>query len=490
MTSVRTPVRTRFAPSPTGFIHLGNIRSALYPWAFARANQGVFILRIEDTDEERSSQAAVDVILDGMQWLGLNHDEGPFYQMQRMDRYKQVVQEMLDKGLIYPCYMSSAELDALREHQMAAKEKPRYDGTWRPEAGKTLPPVPAGVKPVLRFKNPQGGSVVWEDKVKGRIEISNDELDDLVIARPAAADSDSFVGTPTYNFCVVVDDMDMGITHVIRGDDHVNNTPRQINILRALGQEPPVYAHLPTVMTETVDEHGEKHVSKMSKRHGAKAVTQYRDEGYLADAIVNYLARLGWSHGDDEIFSRAQFIEWFNLDHLGRSASQFDEAKLRWVAQQHMKTADDALLAGLVREQFARRGVTLPALLQAGEGDARLIALCALYKDRCATTVELADWLAMYVADVTPPAEELAAQLTEAVKPAVAALAERLTTATWDKAGIAQALKDTLGEHGLKMPQLAIPVRLLVCGRSQTPSVDAALALFERDVVVQRLRRA
>lgn len=323
-TPVSTPVRTRFAPSPTGFIHLGNIRSALYPWAFARANQGVFILRIEDTDEERSSQAAVDVILEGMQWLGLDHDEGPFYQMQRIDRYKEVVQQMLAQGLIYPCYMSSAELDALREKQMAAKEKPRYDGTWRPEPGKTLPPVPAGVKPVLRFKNPQGGSVVWEDKVKGRIEISNDELDDLVIARPAPEGSDGIVGTPTYNFCVVVDDMDMGITHVIRGDDHVNNTPRQINILRALGQEPPVYAHLPTVMTETVDEHGEKHVSKMSKRHGAKAVTQYRDEGYLADAIVNYLARLGWSHGDDEIFSRAQFIAWFNLDHLGRSASQLD----------------------------------------------------------------------------------------------------------------------------------------------------------------------
>ena len=477
-----TQVRTRFAPSPTGFIHLGNIRSALYPWAFARANQGVFILRIEDTDEERSSQAAVDVILESMQWLGLDHDEGPFYQMQRMDRYKQVVQQMLEQGLVYPCYMSSAELDALRERQMAAKEKPRYDGTWRPEPGKTLPPVPAGVKPVLRFKNPQGGSVVWEDKVKGRIEISNGELDDLVISRPAAPDSDGLIGTPTYNFCVVVDDMDMGITHVIRGDDHVNNTPRQINILRALGQEPPTYAHLPTVLNEQ----GEK----MSKRHGAKAVTEYRDEGYLADAIVNYLARLGWSHGDDEIFSRQQLIGWFNLDHLGKSAGQFDEAKLRWVAQQHMKTADDALLAELVRGQFARRGLTLPATLQAGEGDARMLALCALYKDRCATTVELADWLTMYVTDVTPPADELAAQVTDAVKPAVAALAERFKGITWEKAAIAQALKDTLGEHGLKMPQLAIPVRLLVCGRAQTPSVDAALALFERDAVVQRLQRA
>lgn len=464
-------VRTRFAPSPTGFIHLGNIRSALYPWAFARANQGVFILRIEDTDVERSSQEAVDVILEGMAWLGLNHDEGPYYQMQRMDRYKVVLQEMQDKGLVYPCYMSTAELDALRERQMANKEKPRYDGTWRPEAGKTLPPVPEGVKPVLRFKNPQGGSVVWDDKVKGRIEISNDELDDLVIARPD--------GTPTYNFCVVVDDMDMGITHVIRGDDHVNNTPRQINILRALGQEPPVYAHLPTVLNEQ----GEK----MSKRHGAKAVTQYRDEGYLADAIVNYLARLGWSHGDDEIFSRQQLVEWFNLDHLGKSAGQFDEAKLRWVAQQHMKTADDTLLATLVREQFARHGVTLPAALQSGD---KLTALCALFKDRCATTIELMEWLTMYVQHLHAPAEELAAQLTEVTRPAVLALAKRLESVAWEKEAISQAIKDTLKEAGLKMPQLAIPVRLLVCGRSQTPSLDAVLALFDRDDVLARLARA
>jgi glutamyl-tRNA synthetase len=331
------------------------------------------------------------------------------------------------------------------------------------------------VQPVLRFCTPKGGSVVWEDKVKGRIEISNDELDDLVISRPAAPDDAGIVGTPTYNFCVVVDDMDMGITHVIRGDDHVNNTPRQINILRALGQEPPVYAHLPTVLNEQ----GEK----MSKRHGAKAVTAYRDEGYLADGVVNYLARLGWSHGDDEIFSREQLVAWFNLDHLGRSASQFDEAKLRWVAQQHMKTADDALLAGLVREQFARRGVALPASLD----EARLKAMCALYKDRCATTVELADWLSMYVADVTPPAQELAEKLTDAVKPGVAALAKRLADCPWEPAAIGLALKETLAECGLKMPQLAIPVRLLVCGRSQTPSVDAALALFERSVVLARL---
>ena len=315
MTPSPTPTRTRtrFAPSPTGFIHLGNIRSALYPWAFARATGGDFILRIEDTDEDRSTQASVDVILEGMKWLGLDYDEGPFYQMQRMPRYKEVLGQLLQQGLVYPCYMGVAELDALRERQMANKEKPRYDGSWRPEPGKTLPPVPVGVHPVLRFKSPQGGSVVWDDKVKGRIEISNAELDDLVIARQAPLGE---VGTPTYNFCVVVDDIDMAITHVIRGDDHVNNTPRQINIFKAFGKEPPVYAHLPTVLNEV----GEK----MSKRNGAKAITQYALEGYLPDGVVNYLARLGWSHGDAEIFSRTQFVEWFNLDHLGKSAAQFD----------------------------------------------------------------------------------------------------------------------------------------------------------------------
>ena len=375
-------IRTRFAPSPTGFIHLGNIRSAIYPWAFARAQGGDFILRIEDTDQERSTQAAVDVILQGMAWLGLDFDEGPYYQMQRMARYQAVLAQMLERGLAYPCYMSVADLDALRERQQANKEKPRYDGTWRPEPGKALPPIPEGVQPVLRFKNPQGGVVAWDDKVKGRIEIANAELDDLVLARPAPASqageegaageegeaASGRIGVPTYNFCVVVDDIDMRITHVIRGDDHINNTARQINILRALGHQPPVYAHLPTVLNEQ----GEK----MSKRNGAKPVTQYRDEGYLPDALLNYLARLGWSHGDDEIFSRQQFLQWFDLEHLGRSAAQFDEAKLRWVNAQHLKALPEAELAPLVAEQLARRGL---------QADERLPTICALFKDRCDT---------------------------------------------------------------------------------------------------------
>jgi glutamyl-tRNA synthetase len=405
------------------------------------------------------------VIIEGMRWLGLDHDEGPFFQMQRMDRYKTVLAELQAAGHVYPCYTSMAELDALREQQMAAKEKPRYNGTWRPEPGKTLPPIPAGVQPVLRFKNPQGGAVVWDDKVKGRIEISNDELDDLVIARPD--------GTPTYNFCVVVDDIDMAITHVIRGDDHVNNTPRQINIFRALGQDVPVYAHLPTVLNEQ----GEK----MSKRSGAKAVTQYAAEGYLPDAMVNYLARLGWSHGDDEIFSRQQFLQWFNLDHLGKSAAQFDEPKLRWVNAQHIKATLDADLATLVQPFLAAQGAS-------GLDTERLTQGCGLFKDRCSTLVELAGWLSLLVTSPKPTADDVQTHVTDAVRPALATLAEAFEVCEWTKAGIAVAIKKVLVEAQLKMPQLAMPVRVLVMGTPQTPSLDAILALMSRSDVVSRLK--
>jgi glutamyl-tRNA synthetase len=360
--------------------------------------------------------------------------------------------------------MSLVELDALRDRQTAAKEKPRYDGTWRPAPGKVLPPIPEGVQPVLRFKNPQGGSVVWDDKVKGRIEISNDELDDLVIARPD--------GTPTYNFCVVVDDIDMAITHVIRGDDHVNNTPRQINIFKALDQEPPVYAHLPTVLNEL----GEK----MSKRNGAKPVTQYRDEGYLPDAMVNYLARLGWSHGDDEIFSREQFLQWFNLDHLGKSAAQFDDAKLRWVNAQHIKITADEVLAPLVQAHLRKNGIT---------ADERLPRICALFKDRCDTTLVLADWAAVFYADAVQASEaDLAQHVTDAIKPALTLLADALSVCTWDKTSIAAAIKDVLKACNLKMPLLAMPVRVLVTGNSHTPSLDAILELFDREKVLARLK--
>ena len=454
--------RTRFAPSPTGFIHLGNIRSALYPWAFARATGGKFILRIEDTDVERSSQAAVDVILQGMAWLGLHHDEGPFYQMQRMDRYKQVLAQLQDKGFVYPCYMSVAELDALRDKQMAAKEKPRYDGTWRPEQGKTLPPVPVGVKPVLRFKTPLSGTVTWDDKVKSHISISNTELDDLVIARPD--------GTPTYNFCVVVDDIDMAITHVIRGDDHINNTPRQIHIFQALGHTPPVYAHLPTVLNEQ----GEK----LSKRNGAKPVTQFRDEGFLPEAMVNYLARLGWSHGDDEIFSPEQFVQWFTLDHLGKSAAQFDEAKLRWVNAQHLKAMTGDALAVRVQLHLQAIGIS---------PDERLSAMCDVFKDRCDTTVALADWVQRFYQPVQASAEDLALHVTDEVRPALNALAEGLKTIDWDKTAIVGVIKKVLQSHELKMPQLAMPARVLLLGTPQTPSLDAVISLFRREDAISLL---
>ena len=472
-----TQVRTRFAPSPTGFIHLGNIRSALYPWAFAKSQGGDFILRIEDTDLERSNQAAVDVILQAMEWLGLQPDEGPFYQMQRMARYKEVLEQLKSSGDVYSCYMSRTELDSLRERQEAQKIKPRYDGSWRPEDGKTLPEAPAGVQPVLRFKTPLTGSVVWEDKVKGRIEINNSELDDLVIARPD--------GTPTYNFCVVVDDIDMQITHVIRGDDHINNTPRQIHIFNALGVKPPVYAHLPTVLNAD----GEK----MSKRDPkTKSVMQYAEEGFLPEAMINYLARLGWSHGDDEIFSRAQFLEWFDLEHLGKSAAQFDEAKLRWVNAQHLKAMDNAALAVLVQPYLAKQSVAEDAF-----SSERLQAGVALFKDRCETLQDLAQWLRAVAiapdwAQLQTTADwlqHLAPANLPTVQAALKVLVTKLRDCDWDIAVISAAFKSTLQECGLKMPQLAMPVRVLTLGQAHTPSVDAVLHLIGREQVLARLER-
>ena len=458
-------VRTRIAPSPTGFLHLGTARTALFSWAFARHHGGDFILRIEDTDVARSSQEAVDQIIAAMKWLKLDHDEGPFFQMQRLDRYREVITKMLADGSAYPCYCSPAELDAMREAQRARGDKPRYDGRWRPEPGKTLPAVPAAVEPVVRFRNPAGGHVTWTDMVKGPIKISNRELDDLIICRPD--------GTPTYNFCVVVDDWDMQISHVIRGDDHVNNTPRQINILRALGAELPEYGHVPMILGPDGD--------KLSKRHGAVSVLQYEEAGYLSDAMVNYLARLGWSHGDEELFDRDQLVGWFDGQHLARSPAQWDAAKLNWVNAQRLKQVADEPLATLVSAQLAQRGL-------AAESTPTLQRMCALFKDRCATTGELADWLRMYFADVRPSEDDLAAHVTAAVVPGVRALADRLAEVEWNKVSIAIAVKETLAACGLKMPQLAHAVRVLVCGRAQTPSIDAVLELFPRDVVLGRLR--
>ncbi|MFT5534052.1 MAG: glutamyl-tRNA synthetase [Candidatus Paceibacteria bacterium] len=455
-------VRTRFAPSPTGYLHLGGARTALFAWAYARHFGGTFILRIEDTDLERSTPQAVQAILDGMAWLGLQHDEGPFYQMQRMDRYREVVAQLLASGHAYHCYSSPAEVEAMRERQRLAGDKPRYDGTWRPAPGKALPPVPADRQPVVRFCNPLDGEVTWVDLVKGPITIANREMDDLVIARPD--------GTPTYNFCVAVDDSDMEITHVIRGDDHVNNTPRQINILQALGAKLPEYGHLPMILGTD----GEK----LSKRHGAVSVMDYPAQGFLPEAMLNYLARLGWSHGDEEIFSMAQFIEWFDLDHLSKSPAQFNPEKLAWVNNHYIKHTDDLQLAELVR----------PLMVDAQfEGSPDLVRAIGLMKERANTLIEVASATMLFYRQPQPDASLLTLHLTDAVKPALDEFAVRCETVEWSKAAIAVMIKEVLASHGLKMPQLAMPLRLILTGQLQTPAIDAVIELFGRQLVQKRL---
>jgi len=458
--------RTRFAPSPTGYLHIGGARTALFSWAYTRKLGGKFILRIEDTDLERSSQESVQAILDGMAWLKLDADEGPFYQMQRMDRYKAVLQQLLDEGKAYYCYTSPAELDEMREAQRARGEKPRYDGHWRPEQGKVLPTPPSDIKPVVRFKNPSHGVAAWDDMVKGKIIFENSELDDLVIARGD--------GTPTYNFCVVVDDLDMGITQVIRGDDHVNNTPRQINILKALGVPIPQYAHVPMILGSD----GER----LSKRHGAVSVMQYAEDGFLPEALVNYLARLGWSHGDEEIFSVEQLTEWFDLRHISKSPAQFDPEKLRWLNQHYIKLADNMRLAKLVSGHLAERGVQV-------SDTPKLEAVIALYKDRSATLLELADEAEVFYIEVHPTEDLLGTHLVPEVLPALRELAERFADVIWEAPALAALIKELLAKHGLKMPKLAMPLRVMMVGQTHTPSVDAVLALFPRETVLARIRK-
>ncbi len=471
---MKPTVRTRIAPSPTGFLHLGTARTALYSWAYARHHGGQFVLRIEDTDVARSTQDSVQQILDSMDWLGLQYDEGPVYQMQRLDRYHAVAEAMIAAGTAYRCYCTPEELDAMREAQRARGEKTHYDRRWRPRPGKQLPPPPEGVQPVVRFGNPEDGIVQWDDLVKGSISISNHEIDDLIILRPPAPDAPAgSLGVPTYNFAVVVDDWDMGITHVFRGDEHINNTPWQINIFRALGAPLPQFGHCPIILGDDGQ--------KLSKRRGAVSVTAYEEAGYLPEAMLNYLARLGWSHGDDELFTREQMVQWFDGSHLARSPAQWDPAKLAWVNAHYMKQADDTRLARLVQAQLATRGVHAADLVQLGQA-------AALFKDRCSTVVELADWLAMFFVPVMPAESDLEAHVTEAVRPALQSLRDALASASWDKAGIGAAIKQTLATHGLKLPQLAPALRVLVCGRAQTPSVDAVLGLFSREVVLRRLQ--
>jgi glutamyl-tRNA synthetase len=460
-------VRTRIAPSPTGFLHLGTARTALFSWAFARHHGGEFVLRIEDTDVARSSDESVAQILESMRWLGLDYDEGPLYQMQRLGRYREVAEDLLAEGRAYHCYATPSELEAMREAQRARGEKPLYDGRWRPEPGKTLPPIPDGVAPVIRFRNPPDGVVTWDDLVKGPIAISNHEIDDLVIVR---AD-----GVPTYNFAVVVDDRDMKISHVFRGDEHVNNTPWQINLFHALGAPLPVFAHVPVILGDDGQ--------KLSKRRGAVSVTAYEDEGFLPEAMLNYLARLGWSHGDEELFTREQMIAWFDGSHLARHPAQWDSAKLAWVNAHYIKGLPEASLLALAKAQLARRGIAFP-------DDAALLQASLVFRERCNSGAELADWLAMLWAEVSPSPADLAQYVGDAVRPALATLAGKLASAEWAAGAINAAVKETLAAHGLKMPQLAPAVRVVVCGRAQTPSLDAVLALFPRVTVLERLRAA
>jgi glutamyl-tRNA synthetase len=457
-------VRTRFAPSPTGFLHIGGARTALFSWAFAKKHGGTFILRIEDTDVARSTPEAVQAILDGMQWLGLHHDEGPFYQMQRMDRYKDIIQKMLNDGSAYYCYCSKDDLDALRETQMQQGLKPRYDGRWRPEEGKALPEPPKDIPPVIRFKNPKLGNVVWDDLVKGEISIANQELDDLIIAR---AD-----GTPTYNFCVVVDDWEMNITHVIRGDDHVNNTPRQINMLKALGATIPQYAHLSMILGDDGQ--------KLSKRHGAVSVMQYDDDGYMPEAVLNYLARLGWSHGDDEIFSMQQFCEWFDLDHITPSAAQFNTEKLNWLNAHYIKQVSAEKLTHEMKKRLEKLGVTI-------NEQPNLVAVLDLYKERANTLNELAESISYFYRKPLIDSAAAEKHLTAEIKPVLAQLAESLRTIDWQAEVIHNAINELIAQHQLKFPKVAMPLRVMLTGIAQSPSIDQVMALLGRDEVLARI---
>ena len=453
-------IRTRFAPSPTGFLHIGGARTALFSWAYAKKHQGKFILRVEDTDVERSTQESVDSILQAMTWLNLDYNEGPYFQMQRMDRYKQVIAQLLASGQAYYCYCSKEELETMREQQKANGEKPRYDRRCLNHAPKNE------TNPVVRFKNPTEGSVVWHDLVKGRIEIANSELDDLIIAR-----SD---GTPTYNFCVVVDDWDMQITHVTRGDDHVNNTPRQINILQALGAPIPQYAHLPMILRDDGQ--------KMSKRRDPVSVMQYKEMGILPQALLNYLSRLCWGHGDNEVFSIEQFIEWFDLANISPSAARFDMKKLFWVNAQHLKAMPTAKLAQFV----------IPALeeLSINHDELDLLAILELVKTRSDNLNSLISEVAYFYQPQIAPVEEVTKHITPEAQIVLAKFAEQIATISqWDLENIKALIKMFCSENNLKMPQLGMPLRLKMCGTTQTPSFDAIIYILGQNRTLARIKQ-
>ena len=455
-------IRTRFAPSPTGYLHLGGARTALFNWAFARRHGGKFILRIEDTDLERSTQESERAILDAMEWLGLDYDEGPFFQMKRLDRYKAAAEELLSKGLAYWAYETKEELEAMREAQVARGEKPRYDRRWR----ESRQAPPAGRQGVLRFKNPLSGEVTWNDVVKGPITVSNDELDDLVLLR---AD-----GVPTYNFGVVVDDVDMAMTHVIRGDDHVNNTPRQINLYRAMGADMPHFGHVPMILGSDGQ--------RLSKRHGAVNVMQYKEDGFLPDAMVNYLARLGWSHGDEEVFSREQLVEWFDLEHVSRSPARWDPEKLKWMNAEYLKRLSDAELAD-------RLASAKPDVFHALETVMDPVAMTAAGRAKFQL---LSDHERFLVSMARPSDPDAAARehLGEAGREVLRTLAPRLDSVQWSAAEIGATLKETVKALGVKPPAVMMPFRVAVTGQAQTPAIDAIAAALRKEVVMRRLEQA
>lgn len=464
-------VVTRFAPSPTGYLHIGGARTALYSWLYARRHGGKFVLRIEDTDQERSTPQAVQAILDGMAWLGLDHDGDVVYQTQRFDRYRDVVEQLLDAGKAYRCYCTKEELNAMREAQRAAKEKPRYDGRCRT---RTTPRE--GVEPVIRFASPTGGNTIIHDEIKGDISVANSELDDLIIAR-----SD---GTPTYNFCVVVDDLDMGITHVIRGDDHVNNTPRQINIFNALielglgkTEQSPIYAHVPMILGEDG--------KRLSKRHGAVSVTQYREQGYLPEALLNYLARLGWSHGDQEIFSRAQMVELFDLAHVQHSAATFDTKKLDWVNAEHIKTADAAELAEQLGWQLQRQGVDV------GKGPA-LSRVVEVLRERSKTCQEMAEKAAFFYSEITEYDDKAARKFMRDPGPTLLAQvrAQLAALGTWERELVHSVVKDVAEAADVGMGKVAQPIRIAVSGGAVSPPIDETLVVLGRDQTLNRIDAA
>jgi len=458
-----SPVITRFAPSPTGLLHIGGVRTALFSWLYARRTGGQFILRVEDTDLERSSPEAVQVILDGMKWLGLGHDQGPYYQTERFPRYKAVIAEMLGAGTAYHCYCSKEELDAMRADQQARKEKPRYDGRCRHGKG----PGPAGGRsPVVRFKNPEEGATVVEDVVHGPVTFQNKELDDLIIAR-----SD---GTPTYNFCVVVDDADMGVTHVIRGDDHLNNTPRQLNMLLALERQPPVYAHVPMILGPDG--------AKLSKRHGAVSVLQYQEEGYLPEALLNYLVRLGWSHGDQEFFTMAEMIAAFDVRDINKSASAMNPEKLLWINQQHLVRTEPSKIVPHLRWHLARLGIDSP-------DDELLEGIIVAQRERSKTLKEMAAASRFFFGDtVTLDPKAAEKHLTGDARGLLGEIGARFAALNdWNAPAIHGVLEAFAAEKGLGLGKIAQPIRVAVSGGTISPPIDATLQLLGRERTLARV---